>query len=332
MSNEFLSIGVGASSLGMSNSYVARVNDVTAGYWNPAGLLGVQSNVQIAAMHSEYFQGMVKYDYAGIASKLDSNSAIGFSYIRAGVDGIMNTLELMDADGNINYDNIKEFSAVDNAFLFSYARKSKIKGLRYGANVKVIYRKVGSFANAWGFGLDAGAQYRLKKWDFAVMARDVTSTFNAWSFSFTDAEQAVLVSENNEVPENSLEITLPKMILGVSRKLQIKEHFTIITEIDMDFTFDGMRNAVLKSNVVSMAPHMGIEFGYHNLVFLRGGVGHIQQYTELDAVKTKVQPNIGVGIKIKNLTIDYALTNVGGVSVAPYSNLFSLKLDINKRS
>ena len=37
-SNEFLSIGVGAKNFSMGNAVVASVNDVTAGYWNPAGL------------------------------------------------------------------------------------------------------------------------------------------------------------------------------------------------------------------------------------------------------------------------------------------------------
>ena len=36
-SNEFLQIGVGANALGMSNASVAGVDDVTSGYWNPAG-------------------------------------------------------------------------------------------------------------------------------------------------------------------------------------------------------------------------------------------------------------------------------------------------------
>ncbi|NQY66189.1 MAG: PorV/PorQ family protein [Flavobacteriales bacterium] len=332
-SNEFLAIGVGASGLGMSNAFVAKTNDVTAGYWNPAGLLGVNSDIQIALMHSEYFQGMVKYDYGAIASKLDSNSAVGFSFIRAGVDKIPNTLELIDSEGNINYDKIKWFSAADNAYMFSYARKSKVKGLNYGGTIKVIYRKVGSFAKAWGFGLDAGVQYKTKKWNLAVMVRDVTSTFNAWSFSFTDAEQQILLATSNEVPENSIEVTLPKMIWGIARDVKLGKEFVLTPEIDVDFTFDGKRNTVVKSNFSSISPHAGIELGYHDLVYVRAGIGQIQSYRDFDDItKTKAQPNIGVGIKMKNLTIDYALTNVGGVTIAPYSNVFSLKLNINKRS
>ena len=41
-SNEFLSIGVSAKALGMSNAVVAGSDDVTAGYWNPAGLTGLK--------------------------------------------------------------------------------------------------------------------------------------------------------------------------------------------------------------------------------------------------------------------------------------------------
>jgi hypothetical protein len=47
-SNEFLSIGVGARALGMSNSCVAGVNDVTSGYWNPQALAKWQAKYRWA--------------------------------------------------------------------------------------------------------------------------------------------------------------------------------------------------------------------------------------------------------------------------------------------
>ena len=162
-SNEFLSIGVGARALGMSNAYIASVNDVTGGYWNPAGLLGIKNNIQLGLMHSEYFAGIAKYDFAGIATRLDSSNALGVSIMRFGVDDIPNTTELIDANGNINYNKISSFSAADYAFVFSYAKALKVKGLKVGGNAKVIRRKVGDFAGAWGFGMDAALQYDLKK-------------------------------------------------------------------------------------------------------------------------------------------------------------------------
>ena len=80
-SNEFLAIGVGARALGMGYAYTSACSDVTAGYWNPAGLLGVRGDLQIGAMHSEYFAGIAKYDYIGLAKPIDSASTIGFTFI-----------------------------------------------------------------------------------------------------------------------------------------------------------------------------------------------------------------------------------------------------------
>lgn len=222
-SNEFLAIGVGARALAMSNSNIAIVNDVTSSYWNPAGLIKVPSNMQLSLMHSEYFAGIAKYDYAAIAAQIDSRSTAAFSFIRFGVDDIPNTTELIDAQGNIDYDRITTFSAADYAFILSYARKSKIVGLDYGANVKVIYRKVGDFANSWGFGLDLGAQYDYKKWHFGAVGRDITSTFNAWSYNLDDATKEVFTRTGNDIPKSSVEITLPRLNMGAARFFDLGE-------------------------------------------------------------------------------------------------------------
>ena len=331
-SNEFLNIGVGARSLGMSNAYITSVDDVTAGYWNPAGLNRIGNQHQVALMHSEYFAGIAKYDYGAFATRLDSTSVLGVSLIRFGVDDIPNTTELIDANGNVDYDKITTFSAVDWGFLVSYAKDLKIPGLHVGANVKIVRRKIGDFAGAWGFGLDAGAQYDYKKWRFAAMARDVTSTFNAWSFNLSDATKEVFLQTGNELPENGVEITLPKLLLGASRKFDLTKKITLLAELDADATFDGKRNVLIKSKAVSFDPHLGLEAGYMNMIFLRAGIGNYQTYT--DAIGKKVrtfQPNIGVGVRIKSVYIDYALTDIGDQSVALYSNVFSLKVDINKK-
>lgn len=331
-SNEFLAIGVGARAFGMSNTQVSFVNDVTAGYWNPAGLVGIQGKMQLGLMHSEYFAGIAKYDYGALAVKIDDKSCAALSIIRFGVDDIPNTTELIDAEGNIDYNRITTFSAADYGFLLSYARQSKIKGLNYGGNLKIVYRQIGKFAHAWGFGLDLGLQYQLKKWHFGAMARDITTTFNAWSYNLDDATKEVFQKTGNELPENNMETTLPRLNLGVAKEFDLGKKFTFLAAADFDFTFDKMRNVLIKSDPISVDPHVGIEFGYNNVVFLRGGVGNFQKETDLDGKrKTTFQPNIGVGIVIKKLVaIDYALTDVGNASIALYSNVFSVKVNINR--
>ena len=118
-SNEFLSIGVGGKPMGLSGAVVAGVDDATSAVWNPAGLTGIEGNLQIAAMHAELFAGISKFDYATLATKIDSSRTLGFSIIRFGTDDIPNTLDLIDASGVIDYSKIKSFSIADYAFLFS---------------------------------------------------------------------------------------------------------------------------------------------------------------------------------------------------------------------
>ena len=328
-SNEFLQIGVGARSLGMSNSVIATTTDITAGYWNPAGLLSLNEDIHIGLMHAEYFAGLAKYDYGAFAKKIDSASAFGISMVRFGVDDIPNTTELIDAQGNIDYDRITTFSAADYGFIFSYARR--IKGLELGANAKIVHRKVGTFGRSWGFGIDLGARYERNNWMFGATFRDVTTTFNAWSYSLSDQMIETFTLTGNEIPENSVELTLPRLLLGVARRMVIKEKFSVTPELDLDVTFDGKRNTLIKSGFASIDPHFGLEMGYNDLVFLRAGIGYLQYEMDVAGNETlTVQPNIGVGVKIKRIALDYALTDLGDASAALYSNIFSLKFDIVK--
>lgn len=331
-SNEFLSIGVGARGLGMAGAQVASVDDVTAGFWNPAGLSLSNSDLQIALMHSEYFAGIAKYDYAAIAAPIDATRTVGLSVIRFGVDDIIDSTDLIDANGNINYDRLKSFSAADYAFLFSYSKKTAIAGFRYGGNFKIIHRKVGKFANAWGFGLDAGVQYDRNKWKFGALGKDITSTFNAWSFNTEELED-VFNKTNNEIPQNGLEITLPKLILGAGYNARLSSKFTVQPEVNFDVTFDGKRNVLIKSDPISIDPHAGIEIGYSDLIFLRAGVGNIQEIKDVDGgYGTLMQPNLGIGLKFKNITLDYALTNIGNAGETLYSNVFSLRWSIFRQN
>lgn len=332
-SNEFLQIGVGAKALGLGNSVVASVNDVTAAYWNPAGLTQVKDWAEVALMHSEYFAGIAKYDYLGIAHPIDRKSSVGFSAIRFGVDDIPNTTQLIDNEGRIDYDNVTLFTAADYAFLFSYARKLKIKGLSVGGNFKVIHRRAGDFAHSWGFGIDGGLQYKLNdKFNFGLMARDITSTFNAWVFDLDTEIQEVFIETGNEIPENGLELTLPRIILAANYKQNLgRKGIYLSTEVNFDLTTDGRRNTLIKSNIFSIDPHVGLEIGFKKFVAIRAGIGNIQQIKDFDDdLSYSLQPNIGVGLGFKRISLDYAFTDIGDVSTALYSHVISLKFGLDK--
>lgn len=336
-SNEFLNIGAGARGLGMGAAQVASVSDGTAGYWNPAALTAVEDFPSLNLMHASYFDNIGKYDYGSIAIPVNDNRrTLAFSVLRFAIDDIPNTLFLVEPDGSINYGNITTFSSADYAFLLSFAQKihnSDDVKTSFGTNVKVIHRKVGHFATAWGFGIDAAFKMQKENWSLGVVARDITTTFNAWNFNFTDREKEILYLTKNEIPVKSTEMTAPRLVFGAAYNFPLSETIRLLLEANLDFTFDGRRNTIISADPVSVDPHLGLEAGIKDVFFVRAGIYNFQRaLADEDTTNQKkvwiYQPTLGAGFKIKNLSIDYAFSNLANQSNPLYTHIFSLKFNL----
>ena len=336
-SNEFLNIGAGARGLAMGSAQVASVKDGTSGYWNPAGLASVHDYGNANLMHAEYFAGIGKYDYASLAIPVANNKrTIGITGLRFAVDQIANTLFLVEPDGTVNYNNVTDFSAADYGFIFSLAQQLKEtanRKIQFGVNAKVIHHSVGKFARAWGFGIDAGLQIQTRQWRLGIVGRDITTTFNAWSFTFTDEEKEKLYLTDNEIPVKSTEMTAPSLVFGAARDFKIGKKTGLLAEANLDLTFDGKRNTVVSAKVVSIDPKVGVEFNYNQVLFIRAGIKNFQQTLddEDSTNQRKVwiyQPSAGAGFKIQNVRIDYAFTNLANQSNPLFTHVFSLQFDL----
>jgi hypothetical protein len=107
-----------------------------------------------------------------------------------------------------------------------------------------------------------------------------------------------------------------------------------LLEVDADLTTDGKRNTLLSSNAVSVDPHAGLEIAYRNVVFLRAGIGNLQQVKDNnDTTNTRsytmFQPSAGIGFKVYALAVDYAFTSLQTQSNPLYTHVISLRLHIN---
>lgn len=281
-SGEFLAIGVGGRALGMGSASVANTNDVSAGYWNPAGLTFL-NYPQIMLMHDERFAGLVNYNYGAIAFPYKSDMTLAFSVIRLGVDGIPDTRNaLIDQNGNLklddnellDYSKITEFNYADWAFLFSFAKKYNEK-ISYGANLKIIKRDIAEFG-AYGIGLDFGLIYSpFNNFSLGANLQDLTTTIVAWDNGTTQ-----LISPT----------------LKVGSAYQLKIFNGILTPaFDADIRFENRKFAsMLNLGPVSFDFHGGIEYSYDNLISLRFGYNDVKQFT------------FGAGIVLPKLNIDYS--------------------------
>ncbi|MCK4512232.1 hypothetical protein KAW64_10865, partial [bacterium] len=119
---EFLTHGVGARALGMGSAFVGVADDATAGYWNPAGLAGLDGEA-VHLMHSETFGDVVNYDTGAYVRSLGQGSTFALTVVRLSIDDIPFT-DFEEQDGRIYYDvsRITLESDSEAAMLLSYAR------------------------------------------------------------------------------------------------------------------------------------------------------------------------------------------------------------------
>ena len=69
---EFMYVGAGARALALGSAFSAVADDITAGYWNPAGLVQNRSK-SVAFMHSERFGGLISYDYLAYSQEYNGD-------------------------------------------------------------------------------------------------------------------------------------------------------------------------------------------------------------------------------------------------------------------
>jgi hypothetical protein len=340
--NEYLNIGVGGRALSMGGAQIASSNDANSAYWNPAGLTRIEDNLQVAAMHAEYFAGNAKYDFISIAlPSKDKKRAFAVSALRFATDDIPYTIDYIQPDGSFDDSKLKSISAGDYAFTISYAQKINIfnnAGIQtsIGANAKTIYRNIGSMANAWGAGVDIGFQAAYKKWQLGLSVKDATTTYTTWSFNLTEKEKEVFGQTGNAIPVKSFEIMKPTFVVGLGYKLLKEDRkMQVLLEINAALSTDGKRNTLIKTNSISIDPRAGLEISYLKSIFLRAGVCNIQQVldnrdTTNQTFYTLFQPSIGLGLHLGPLAIEYTYTSLQTQNNPLFSHIISGKLFIRK--
>ncbi len=285
---EFLSLGVGGRSLGMGSAYVALARDVTAGYWNPAGLAFLEYP-QIMLMHTSQFSGIINYDYGSFGFPVGKRSSLGFSVIRVGVDDIKETAlpnpdvglgeTYVDENGRLvrNTPFVKGFiNSADYAFFLTYSKR--VSGaFSYGGNVKILNRIIGD-NSAWGIGFDLGFMFNpFSKLNVGINIQDITSTMLAWD-------------------TGRRELITPSIRSGFAYPIEVSFFGgTMQPALDFIFRFEN-RQQTSAANIgrASMDVNFGWEYQYQNSFAFRLGTAEVGRFTA------------GVGIHLPKLQIDYA--------------------------
>ena len=90
-SMQFLKIGIGGRATGMGESFIAVANDISALYWNPAGLMQFKE-YGAHFSHSEWLVGL-KHEFAGGIYRIGKNNVVGLSFTALHTDAMEKTTE-----------------------------------------------------------------------------------------------------------------------------------------------------------------------------------------------------------------------------------------------
>ncbi len=292
---DFTRIGVGARPMAMGGAFIAVANDVSAGYWNPAGLTD-NGFFTLQVEHVPMFDGLAQYNSASAVLCLNDQTAIGFSWIRLGVDEIPRYSALQGTkvdrliEGRYRSTGVAEgyFSDQENAFMLSFSRGIYIDLLlgggfsqmvlptqiSIGVTGKYLHQKLDKYAGS-GQSLDAGMLVRFiprlsedqepLTWiSFAATGRDLAKANIQWNTE----------SRHQDALKRSL-------LAGSAISHAISALHTRLT-LAYDYQFSPYRDYFF-----------GGELSFYDLLFLRGGY-------------YRKHLTAGAGISLHGFTIDYA--------------------------
>jgi len=159
-----LKLGVGARAVAMGEAFSAVADDVTAIYWNPAGLTQIKGT-QLGATHTQWLEG-INYEKLGYVSS-HKGSAFGLAVNWLNTGSIEETtLVYPEGTGNT-------FEANSTLITLAYAHKVG-KNLSLGGSIKYIGEKFEK-ESATTYGFDLGGFYKKSRLSLALGVQNIGS-------------------------------------------------------------------------------------------------------------------------------------------------------------
>lgn len=242
---QFLKLGSGARGVAMGESFVAVANDASSLFWNPAGMVQFDDN-QVIASHTEYVVD-IRHDFFGIVYHLTGQDAVGASFTALHMDDMEITTETQP------FGTGRYFSFGDVAFSVSYAKKMTDQ-FSFGATVRYAEETL-DVLKMRSVMVDLGTWYwtGLGSTRFAV----VISNFGA------DVSPSGSVTPLNGKTTTAFQsFSLPTLFkLGVAFDPLEEDGHKVTTSIQLNHPNDNSEHV-----------RLGMEYGWENTFFLRGGV------------------------------------------------------------
>ncbi|MFH1352027.1 MAG: PorV/PorQ family protein [bacterium] len=172
----YLRMGVGARAMGMGGAFTGLSDDVSASYYNPAGVAALDNN-ELSLM-TGVLSNDRSFNWLAFGIPL-GNAGLALSLISSGVDGIPGWQDKTTFSGDFDYGNM--------AALVSYAGKFA-DGVQAGVNLK-YFKSTLQDNSATGYGADVGLLFSAtEKLSAGIVLQDLGSSVK-WNTSNNTREK-----------------------------------------------------------------------------------------------------------------------------------------------
>lgn len=271
----FLKIGIGSRADSMGTAFTGLADDVTALYWNPAGLTQLDRR-SLSVTHNESFES-IRHDFAGYAWGQRTTRWAGALY------GLYIPSELERRSG-LNEDDPFEpltpvegyFGAYDVCAQVSAAR-AITPSLSLGVSLKTIQQSIDNLS-AFGIGMDAGALYRAPHSRLSL--------------------GAAVANIGTPIQFREKSYVLP---LALRTGAALRVHGRLTCTADIVLPYDNFPSAAA-----------GIEYKPLTMIALRGGYRYRLHGLELGDL-SGMSAGMGVSVPLRGMTciFDYAFVPYG---------------------
>lgn len=274
---QFLKIGVGGRATAMGDAFIAIANDVSALYWNPAGLTQFSEN-QVMFAHNQWVVD-INHDFIGGVYHLDDENTFGVSLTSLSMDEMKVTTEYAPF-GTGEY-----FGFSDLAIALSYSKKMTDQ-FSFGGTVRYVEESLDKLKMR-GIMIDLGTYYRtgLGSTRFAVTVTN---------FGNDLAPDGEVVLVGNRTNSEWQSFSPPTMFrIGFALEPYENDEHRVTTSIQLNHPNDNSENVSL-----------GVEYVWNKMFFARGGYK-----INVDEQDFSFGAGVNIPVSIANVSVDYAYAN-----------------------
>ena len=274
---EFLKIGVGSRATAMGETFIAISNDVTALYWNPAGLAQFDKD-EIIFSHNAWVVD-INHDFLGGVYHFDEQNSIGVALTSLSTADMKVTTEFAPG-GTGEY-----FSYRDLALAVSYSRKMTDK-FSFGGTIRYIDETLAKLKMR-GVMIDLGTYY----WTGLGTTRFAVTVSNFGNQLAPDGKVVLVGKRENSEWQSFSPPTVFR--IGFAFEPYQNEDNRITASVQLNHPNDNSENL-----------STGFEYSWKNIVMFRGGYKF-----NVDEQNYSFGFGVYVPIRIALCSVDYSFTN-----------------------